>query len=107
MTKSAKRIGVFGLFGAGNLGNDGSLEAMLRFLRAARPDAELTCICADPVKIEREMGLPCIRIGGYGAGSPSGSGSGRRLRRLAPLRKLLQAQFAFSTACKLDVMVIP
>jgi polysaccharide pyruvyl transferase WcaK-like protein len=97
--KKPKRIGVFGLFGAGNLGNDGSLEAMLRFLRAARPDAELTCICADPVKIEREMGVRSIRIGGYGAGSA--------LRRLPPLRKLLQAQYAISTARRLDVMVIP
>src|SRR5690606_2129021 len=36
-----KRIGVFGLFGCGNAGNDGSLEAMLLFLRRVRPDAEL------------------------------------------------------------------
>src|ERR671925_41209 len=40
------RVGLFGLFGNGNSGNDGSLEAMLDFLRQARPDAELTCICA-------------------------------------------------------------
>lgn len=103
MPMSAKRIGVFGLFGAGNLGNDGSLEAMLRFLRAARPDAELTCICADPVKIEREHGVRSIRIGGYGAGS----GPRSALRRLPPLRKLLQGHYAFRTARKLDVMVVP
>jgi polysaccharide pyruvyl transferase WcaK-like protein len=42
------KIALFGLFGCGNSGNDGSLEAMLSFLREARPDAELVCICADP-----------------------------------------------------------
>jgi hypothetical protein len=30
-----------GLFGSGTIGIDGSLEAMLRYLRAARPDAVL------------------------------------------------------------------
>jgi polysaccharide pyruvyl transferase WcaK-like protein len=103
VTTSATRIGVFGLFGAGNLGNDGSLEAMLRFLRAARPHAQLTCICADPVKIEREHNVRSIRIGGYG----TGSGPARRLLRLPLLRKPLQALHAFRTARKLDVMLIP
>ena len=41
-----KRIGLIGLFGSGNAGNDGSLEAMLILLRRVRPDAELTCFCA-------------------------------------------------------------
>jgi polysaccharide pyruvyl transferase WcaK-like protein len=40
------RIGLIGLFGGGNAGNDGSLEAMLLFLRQIRPDAELACFCA-------------------------------------------------------------
>jgi polysaccharide pyruvyl transferase WcaK-like protein len=34
---------MFGLFGSGN---DGSLEAMLTFVREVRPDAEVTCICS-------------------------------------------------------------
>ncbi|MEF2553701.1 polysaccharide pyruvyl transferase family protein [Aurantimonas sp. A2-1-M11] len=46
--KRPARIALFGLFGCGNLGNDGSLEAMLGFLREARPDADLVCICANP-----------------------------------------------------------
>jgi polysaccharide pyruvyl transferase WcaK-like protein len=101
MQMPAQRIGVFGLFGAGNLGNDGSLEAMLRFLRTARPDAELTCICADPVKIEHTHAVRSIRIGGYGASG------GWALGQLRPLRKLLQVIYAFRIVRKLDVMLVP
>ena len=41
-----RHIGLFGLFGCGNAGNDGSLEAMLGFLRRVRPEADLVCFCA-------------------------------------------------------------
>ena len=101
-----KRIGVFGLFGSGNLGNDGSLEAMLRFLRRACPDAELTCICANPVKMECETGVRYIRIDGPTGGHSAGRG--RRLGRLGlPLRLLRQAGHAFTTTRRLDVLLIP
>lgn len=36
---AAPRVGFCGLLGTGNLGNDGSLEAMLALLRAEYPDA--------------------------------------------------------------------
>ena len=47
----SKRIGLLGLFGIGNLGNDGSMEAMLLFLRRTCSQAELICICPQPEKI--------------------------------------------------------
>ena len=53
---SAKRIGLFGLFGSGNIGNDGSLEAMLAFLRSALPDAKLVCVCSGAAKVR--AGVP-------------------------------------------------
>jgi len=42
------RIGLFGLFGSGNFGNDGSLDAMIRQLRAIMPAAQLLAICDGP-----------------------------------------------------------
>jgi polysaccharide pyruvyl transferase WcaK-like protein len=36
------------MFGGGNFGNDASLEAFLLFLREARPDAAISCVCVDP-----------------------------------------------------------
>lgn len=53
----AKRIGLFGNFGTGNLGNEGSLEAMLLFLRQAYPAAELVCICPNPDIASKEHGV--------------------------------------------------
>ena len=49
-----RKICLFGMFGGGNFGNDASLESFLLFLREARPDAELSCICVDPETIGRE-----------------------------------------------------
>ena len=60
------RVGIFGLFGNGNAGNDGTLEAMLRFLRRAMPDAELTCICAcapgGPQKVAADFRVAAIPL---------------------------------------------
>lgn len=56
------RIGLFGLFGGGNSGNDASLESMVAFLRRAGLDENVLCICADPERIERLYGLKSIRL---------------------------------------------
>jgi polysaccharide pyruvyl transferase WcaK-like protein len=93
---------LFGLFGAGNLGNDGSLEAMLNFLRAARPDAELTCICANPIKVQSEHRLASIRIGADEAG-----GLLRYVQHFRPMRKLLQGLHALRSARKFDALIVP
>jgi polysaccharide pyruvyl transferase WcaK-like protein len=64
--RSPIRVGLFGLFGNGNSGNDGSLEAMLDFLRRARPDAELTCLCAcipgAPERVAADFRLAAIPL---------------------------------------------
>ncbi|TPK75696.1 polysaccharide pyruvyl transferase family protein [Mesorhizobium sp. B2-4-17] len=43
-----QKICLFGMFGGGNFGNDASLEAFLLFLREARPEAAIACVCVDP-----------------------------------------------------------
>jgi polysaccharide pyruvyl transferase WcaK-like protein len=55
-------IAVFGLFGCGNLGNDGSLESMLLFLREKRPDVRLFCICKVPEVVTENFGIETIPI---------------------------------------------
>jgi polysaccharide pyruvyl transferase WcaK-like protein len=62
MTKRKRRVGLLGLFGIGNLGNDGSLEAMVEFLRAASPDVELVCICGDPDLIRERQHIASIPL---------------------------------------------
>lgn len=56
----ALRVALFGGFGIGNFGNDASLEAVLNFLRAERPDLELSCICSEPAVVSAKHGVPAI-----------------------------------------------
>lgn len=57
-----ERIALFGHFGSGNLGNEGSLEAVLAFLRSTRPAAEIYCICVEPDKMQHDHGVPGIML---------------------------------------------
>ncbi|HEX3399251.1 MAG TPA: polysaccharide pyruvyl transferase family protein [Acetobacteraceae bacterium] len=65
-----RRICLLGLFGLGNMGNDGSLESMLLHLRRIRPDAELCCICVDPIKVSKDHRIPTIPISWPGFSNP-------------------------------------
>lgn len=58
------KLGLFGMFGAGNLGNESTLQAMLYNLRRYRPDADVRCICAEPSEVASSYGIPGIAIRG-------------------------------------------
>ncbi|MFB6889997.1 polysaccharide pyruvyl transferase family protein [Kitasatospora sp. NPDC056327] len=60
--RSPVRVGVFGLLGSGNLGNDGSLEAVLRYLRAEHPDAVVDALCGGPEAVTARFGIPATRL---------------------------------------------
>ncbi|QNP66603.1 polysaccharide pyruvyl transferase family protein [Streptomyces genisteinicus] len=62
---SAVRVGVFGLLGSGNLGNDGSLEAVLRYLRAEHPEARVDAMCGGPETVTARYGVPATRLHWY------------------------------------------
>jgi len=49
-----RKIGTFGLFGGGNLGNDGSLEAVLSSLRRLMSEGDMGCICACPEEVAKQ-----------------------------------------------------
>ncbi|MGQ0532245.1 MAG: polysaccharide pyruvyl transferase family protein [Caulobacteraceae bacterium] len=57
------RVALFGGYGIGNFGNDASLEAILSFLRAERPDLELSSICSGPDFVVKRYSLPAIPNG--------------------------------------------
>jgi polysaccharide pyruvyl transferase WcaK-like protein len=48
---SAPRVGLFGLLGSGNIGNDVSMEAILRYLRADHPNAAIDAMCVSPERL--------------------------------------------------------
>lgn len=97
--RPALRIGLFGLFGNGNFGNDASLEAMLGMLRRIAPDARLLCICAGPETVGRAFGVPAEPIG-----VPAG---GSRSMAFPPLRKVHAFARALRICRELDVLLFP
>jgi polysaccharide pyruvyl transferase WcaK-like protein len=44
----ALKVGLFGLLGSGNSGNDASMETVLAYLREAHPDAVVDALCGGP-----------------------------------------------------------
>lgn len=56
------RVGLYGLLGSGNIGNDGSLEAIVSYLRSEHPDAVLDAICDGPGEVTRRYGIPAERL---------------------------------------------
>ena len=62
---AAPRVGIVGLFGQGNLGNDGSLEAILGYLRTEHPDAILDVLCSRPDQVAPRYAIPAGRLRWY------------------------------------------
>jgi len=56
------RVGLFGLLGTGNLGNDGSLTAVLAHLRAKHPHAWLEVFCSGPENVTARHSVHAIHM---------------------------------------------
>jgi polysaccharide pyruvyl transferase WcaK-like protein len=56
------RLAIFGTFGAGNLGNECTLEAMLYNVRRYVPNVDLVCICQGPEEIASRHNVSAFPI---------------------------------------------
>ncbi|MCM2393693.1 polysaccharide pyruvyl transferase family protein [Streptomyces albipurpureus] len=99
------RVGVFGLLGSGNLGNDGSLEAVLGYLRAEHPDAVVDALCGVPEVVATRYRIPATRLhwyrGEYRTASRAGAIAGKGLGKIVDV---------FRTAAwvrRHDVVIVP
>ncbi len=80
--KVARRtVGLFGLLGQGNLGNDASFEAVLAYLQREHADASLDVLCTGPEVVAERYGIPAAPLCWYKADQPRGSGVGGLVRR--------------------------
>src|SRR5262245_21909237 len=103
--RSTCKIGTFGLFGGGNLGNDGSLEAVLASLRRARPDAELWCICPGPAVVARDHAIATLPMR---TPAPSATFLKGPLRILwKAVREVIDWPYTFLRVRGFDVVVVP
>jgi polysaccharide pyruvyl transferase WcaK-like protein len=85
VARQAPRVGLFGLLGQGNLGNDGSLEAVLAYLRAEHPEAVLDAMCSGPELVTERYRLPAVHLHWQYPEQHRTAGRVGRLRRLAML----------------------
>ncbi|MFE1910775.1 polysaccharide pyruvyl transferase family protein [Streptomyces anandii] len=102
---SAARIGVFGLLGSGNLGNDGSLEAVLAHLGREHPEAVVEALCGGPEAVAARYGIRATRLhwyrGEYRTASRAGAIAAKGLGKLVDV---------FRTAAwvrRQDVVIVP
>ncbi|MEU3097413.1 polysaccharide pyruvyl transferase family protein [Streptomyces sp. NPDC006967] len=102
---SAVRVGVFGLFGSGNLGNDGSLEAMLDYLRAEHPEAVVDALCGGPEVVAARYGIPAKRLNWYRGEYRTASRAGAIAAKA--LGKLVDAFRTLAWVRRHDVVIVP
>ncbi|MFJ7249370.1 polysaccharide pyruvyl transferase family protein [Kitasatospora sp. NPDC098652] len=99
------RVGVFGLLGSGNLGNDGSLEAVLGYLRAEHPDAAVDALCGGPEVVTARYRIPATRLHWYRGEYRTAARAGAVLGK--GLGKLVDAARTAAWVRRHDVVIVP
>jgi polysaccharide pyruvyl transferase WcaK-like protein len=99
------RVGLFGLLGSGNLGNDGSLAAVLQFLRAEHPDARLSAFCGGPDLVSARYGIEATALHWYGG--EYRTASGLRAVALKGLGKFVDVWRTAAWVRRQDVVIVP
>lgn len=99
------RIGLFGLLGSGNLGNDGSLEAVLGYLRRDHPDAVLSAFCGGPELVAARYGIEATPLHWYGGEYRTAAG----LRAVAAkaFGKLVDVARTVAWVRRQDAVIVP
>ncbi|WP_367046982.1 polysaccharide pyruvyl transferase family protein [Streptomyces sp. Je 1-332] len=99
------RVGLFGLLGAGNVGNNGSLEAVLGYLRAEHPDALVDAMCGGPEDVTARYRIPATRLNWYRGEYRTASRAGAIAAK--GLGKLVDAVRTAAWVRRHDVVIVP
>jgi polysaccharide pyruvyl transferase WcaK-like protein len=62
---TAPSVGLFGLLGSGNSGNDASMETVLAYLRESHPDAAVDALCGGPERVRASYGIDATPLFWY------------------------------------------
>jgi polysaccharide pyruvyl transferase WcaK-like protein len=99
------RVGLFGLLGAGNFGNDGQLESMLTYLRTEHPEAVVDALCSGPEVVAARYGIPTTRMNWYRGEYRTASRPGAIAAK--GLGKLVDAVRTVAWVRRHDVVIVP
>ena len=61
----APKVGLFGLLGSGNSGNDASMETVLAYLRETHPDAVVDALCGGSERVQAHYGIDAAPLFWY------------------------------------------
>ena len=98
------RVGLFGLLGSGNIGNDISMESVLRYLRTDHPSAIVDAMCVSP---ERLSGYDIDTVPLFWYHKYEQRASGRTAIVLKVLGKGIDAFRTASWVRRHDVVIVP
>jgi polysaccharide pyruvyl transferase WcaK-like protein/O-antigen/teichoic acid export membrane protein len=102
---TVQKVGLFGLLGSGNTGNDVSMEAVLDYLRREHPNAVVDAMCGGPEVVAARYGIPAIPVLWY-----AGHGHDETGVVAVGLKALGKAIDAVRTAAwvrRHDVVIVP
>ncbi|MFZ0250265.1 MAG: polysaccharide pyruvyl transferase family protein [Acidimicrobiales bacterium] len=98
------RVGFFGLLGSGNLGNDGSFEAVLNRIRRDHPEAVVDAMCMGPERMSTHYGVPAIPL--YWSTAHEGRTNRLGARLIWALGKVVDIWRTFSWVRQHDLVVV-
>lgn len=102
---SAPRVGLFGLLGSANIGNEAQLESVLAYLRTDHPDAVLDAMSSGPENLKSKYDIDAISLLWYEKYEQRASGAAA-----IALKVLGKGIDAFRTASwvrRHDVVIVP
>lgn len=104
------RIGLWGNFGTGNLGNECTLQAVVHNARSHAPGAELVCVCSGPADSARRYGVGAVPISSRRSQGLAAQGTmlpRRRFRAFGRLWRGLRDWYrVFAVMRGLDILVM-
>ena len=80
---TAPSVGLFGLLGSGNSGNDASMETVLAYLREARPDIVVDALCGGPERVRANYGIDAAPLYWYSRFEKRATGAPAAFLKLA------------------------
>jgi polysaccharide pyruvyl transferase WcaK-like protein len=99
------KVGLFGLLGTGNLGNDGSLAAVLGHLRDEHPAARIEVFCSGPEDVMARHGVAAVPMNWNRAEYTTASRLTSIVRK--GLGKVVDAFRTANWVRKQDVVIVP
>jgi polysaccharide pyruvyl transferase WcaK-like protein len=104
-SSTTPRVGLFGLLGSGNSGNDASMETVLAYLRESHPDVVVDAMCGAPEVLRSVYGIDATSVYWYHRFEERATGAPAAL--LKTLGKGLDALRIASWVRRHDAVIVP